>query len=80
VHVSLGKDLSGRVQGASSGRVSLYREAGDGSRMFVGTFPVGAGGSFAGSDPIATPPAAYRAVWVDPATSIPYAALLHTAA
>jgi hypothetical protein len=80
VHVSLARNLSGRVEGASSGAVSLYREAADGSRTLVGSFPVGPDGSFAASDPAATPPAAYRAVWVDPATSIPYAALLAAAA
>src|SRR5205085_11842499 len=78
VHVSLGRDLSGRVDGASTGAVSLFREVADGSRTLVGSFPVGSDGSFAASDPVKTPPAAYRAVWVDPAPSIPYAALLST--
>jgi hypothetical protein len=78
VHVSLGTNLSGRVEGTSSGAVSLYREAEDGSRTLVGSFSVAPDGSFAGSDPAATSPAAYRAVWVDPTTSIPYAALLST--
>ena len=79
VHVSLSRDLTGRVQGASSGTVSLYREAANGSRTVVGSYAVAADGSFAASDPAAaTPPAAYRAVWVDPTTSIPYAALLAT--
>jgi hypothetical protein len=77
-HVSLNRDLSGRVQGASSGAVSLYREAAEGSRALVGSFPVAADGSFAASDAAATPPAAYRAIWVDPSTSIAYAALLAT--
>jgi len=77
VRVSLNKDLSGRVEGASSGAVTLYRDAADGSRAVVGSFPVAADGSFAASDPAAaTPPAAYRAVWLDPATSIPFCALL----
>jgi hypothetical protein len=79
VHVSLAKDLSGRVEGAVSGAVSLYREAADGSRTLVGSFPVAADGSFVASDAAATPPAAYRAVWVDPTTSIPYVALLASA-
>lgn len=77
-HVSLGKDLTGRVQGATSGAVALYRETADGSRTFVGSFPLAADGSFAASDTGATPAAAYRAVWVEPSTSIPYAALLST--
>jgi len=78
VHVSLGKDLTGGVEGASSGAVSLYRETADGSRTFVGSFPVAADGSFVASDSAATPAAAYRAVWIDPSTSLPYAALLST--
>jgi hypothetical protein len=77
VHVSLNRDLTGRVQGADPGAVSLYREAADGSRTLVGTFPAAPDGSFTASDPAAsTPPAAYRAVWVDPVTSIPYSGLL----
>jgi len=77
VRVSLDNTLAGRVQGAGSGSVALYREAADGSRTLVGSFAVGADGSFAASDPAApTPPTAYRAVWIDPATSIPYAALI----
>src|SRR3954470_4955549 len=80
VHVSLARDLTGRVQGATSGAVLLYRDSADGSRTLVGSVPVAADGSFVASDVSATPPAAYRAVWVDPATSMPYAAVLATAA
>jgi hypothetical protein len=77
VRVSLNSDLTGRVQGVGSGAVSLYREAADGSRTLVGSFSTATDGSFTASDPAAsTPPAAYRAVWVDPVTSIPYSALL----
>ena len=76
-HVTLNKDLTGRVQGASSGAATLYREALDGTRAAVGSFGVGADGSFTASDPgVASPPAAYRAVWTDPATAIPYCAVL----
>jgi hypothetical protein len=79
VHVSLNRDLTGRVQGAGSGTITLSREAANGSRTVVGSFAVAADGSFAASDPAAaTPPAAYRAVWIDAATSIPYAAVLAT--
>lgn len=81
VRVSLAKDLTGRVDGASSGAVALYREAADGSRTFVGSFAVAGDGSFAAADPAAaTPPAGYRAIWVDPTTSIPYCAVLTTGA
>ena len=79
VHVSLSTDLTGRVQGASSGAVVALprgrRRLAHGRRQLRRR----ADGSFAASDPAAaTPPAAYRAVWVDPTTSIPYAALLAT--
>jgi hypothetical protein len=76
VRVSLNSDLTGRVEGASGGFVSLFRERSDGSRTAVATFPVASDGSFAASDPNAgAPAAAHRAVYVDPTTSIPYAAL-----
>jgi hypothetical protein len=79
VRVSLNTDLTGRVQGAGSGTVVLNREAADGSRTVVGSFAVGPDGSFAASDPaVATPPAAYRAVWVVATTGIPYCAVLAT--
>jgi hypothetical protein len=76
-HVTLNKNLTGRVAGATSGPVTLYREAADGTRTPVGSFAVAADGSFTASDPASgTPPASYRAVWTDPATSIPYCAVL----
>jgi hypothetical protein len=79
--VTLNKDLTGRVEGATSGPVTLYREAADGTRTSVGSFAIAADGSFRASDPASgTPPAAYRAVWIDPATSIPYCAVLATGA
>jgi hypothetical protein len=75
--VSLARDLTGRVAGATGGSVTLYREHPDSPRTAVGVFPVAADGTFAASDPTATPvAAAYRVVYVDPATSLPYAALL----
>jgi hypothetical protein len=76
-HVTLNKDLTGRVEGATSGAVTLYREAPDGTRAVVGTFAVARDGSFTAADPAsAPPPTAYRAVWTDPATSIPYCAVV----
>jgi hypothetical protein len=57
--------------------VTLYRERPDGARAAVATFPIAADGSFAASDPTAgAVAAAHRVVYVDPATSIPYAALV----
>ena len=80
VRLSLNRDLSGRVDGVSGGAVTLYRERADASRVAVGTFPVGVDGSFAAADPTGGPAAStYRAVYVDPVTSIPYAALLPAA-
>jgi hypothetical protein len=77
LRISLKPDLTGHVEGASGGAVTLYRERPDGSRAAVGMFPVAADGSFAASDPTdAAVAAAHRAVYVDPATSIPYAALV----
>ena len=78
VQVTLNANLTGTVQGAASGSVTLYRETA-GARVLVGTFPLAADGSFTASDPGASkPPAAYRAVWTDPATGIPYCAVFAT--
>ena len=77
VQVTLNPNLTGSVSGASGGSVMLYREAANGSRTAVGTFALSAGGTFVATDPnAATPPAAYRVVWTDPATGIPYCAAL----
>lgn len=74
--VTLNADLTGRVEGASGGTVALYRERPE-ARTLIGSFPVAAEGSFAGGDPTATAvTAAYRAVYVDRASGIPYAALI----
>ena len=79
VQVTVNANLTGSVQGATGGWVTLYRESAAGARTAVGTFPLAAGGTFAASDPNASmPPAAYRVVWTDPATGIPYCALLAT--
>jgi hypothetical protein len=81
VRIALTRNLSGRVDGVTGGRVTLYRERADAPRVAVGTFPVAADGSFVAVDPTAGPTApTYRAVYVDPATSVPYAALLPAAA
>lgn len=80
VHVTLGAvegQLAGRVDGASGGSVAVYRENAGGSRTLVATVPLAPDGTFTATDPTLGPaaPAAYRAVWTDPATSIPYASL-----
>jgi hypothetical protein len=79
--VSLSADssghLDGRVDGASGGVVQLYRETGT-TRTPLGNAELAADGSFAYDDAAPTSPTLYRAVYVDPATSIPYASLLRT--
>jgi hypothetical protein len=68
--------ISGRVQGARGGRVTVYRERSETSRQTAGTLKLGAGGLFSLVDPPRAQPTLYRAVYVDPATGIPYAKLL----
>jgi hypothetical protein len=84
VHVSLSAEprddgtiaLSGRVQGARGGHVTIYREHAKTRRETAGTVKLGAGGSFALVDTPRARPVFYRAVYVDPTTGIPYAKLL----
>ena len=66
---------SWRVQGATGGTVTVYEEAAGRPRHSVFEAPVAADGAFSFSLPI-VPGANYRAVWVDPATGVPYARLL----
>ena len=84
VHVSLTADaqgngtiaLSGHVQGAHGGHVTIYREHAKARRETAGTVKLGAGGAFTLVDSTRAHPVFYRAVYVDPATGIPYARLL----
>jgi hypothetical protein len=77
LHLTLNRDLSGRVDGAGGGAVTLYRERPDGTRSVVGLFPLAVDGSFKASDPTAGPVASgYRVVFTDRTTSIPYAAVV----
>jgi hypothetical protein len=66
---------SWRVRGATGGTVTIYEEAERQPRHSVFEAPVAADGAFSFSLPI-VPGANYRAVWVDPATGVPYARLL----
>ena len=66
---------SWRVRGATGGTVTIYEEAAGRPRHSVFEAPVAADGAFSFSLPI-VPGAGYRAVWVDPATGVPYARLL----
>jgi hypothetical protein len=82
VHVSVATtstELTGRVDGAEGGTVELYREQPGRERALAATVPVAADGSF--SAPLAAPgsPTLYRAVYRDPASGLPYAALTRAA-
>ena len=87
VHVSLSAEarpdgtiaLSGRVQGARGGKVTIYRERSKAIREPAGIAKLGAGGTFALVDSPRIRPTFYRAVYTDPATGIPYAKLLRDA-
>jgi hypothetical protein len=84
VHVSLSAEaradgtvaLSGRVQGARGGKVTIYRERSKAIREAAGIAKLGTGGTFALVDSPRIRPTFYRAVYTDPATGIPYAKLL----
>jgi hypothetical protein len=72
-----GGTVSGRVDGATSGAVDIYRETGAG-RTLAGHAELAADGTFSFRDTPPLSPVAflYRAVYVDPATTIPYASLV----
>jgi hypothetical protein len=71
--------IQGRVDGATGGFVDIYRETG-GGRTPAGRAEVASDGTFSFRDIPPLSPAAflYRAVYVEPATGIPYASLLRT--
>ena len=79
LHVSLtptpGGSLAGRVEGASGGAVEIYREQEAVHRAPVATVPLAADGSFTAQDVPPHLPTVYRAVYRDPVTGVPYAAL-----
>jgi hypothetical protein len=68
--------LEGRVVGGAGGSVVVYRERPGSPRLAAGTAPLAADGSFSLDDNPSERPLLYRAVYVDRATGIPYAALL----
>jgi hypothetical protein len=70
-------DISGRVGGVSSGKVTLYRERPGEARVAIGSLSL-SGGSFSFLDTPPVRPVLYRAVFTDPKTGIPFAALLRT--
>jgi hypothetical protein len=73
--------LSGSVQGVSgtpaAGAVELWRETAAGSELLT-TLPLAADGTFSTVDTPPVRPLVYRAVYVDPASGLPIAALLRT--
>jgi hypothetical protein len=81
VQVSITADanglVEGRVDGASGGGVQIYRETATG-RTPVAVVQLAGDGSFSFQDAAPTSPTLYRAVYVNAATSIPFAALLRT--
>jgi hypothetical protein len=76
VRVTLNADLTGTVEGAFGGVVTVYRELPGTARSVFATVPLGAGGTFSVTPPPAPDGAAYRAVYEGPETQIPYAALV----
>jgi hypothetical protein len=79
VRVSITADatglVQGRVDGASGGGVQIYRET-EAERVHVGTGELAPDGTYSFQDAAPTSPTLYRAVYVDAATPIPFAALL----
>jgi hypothetical protein len=69
--------VSGTVLGVAKGTVTIYRERPGERRRPVGRVGL-TGGSFSFVDRSSTQPLVYRAVYTDPATGIPYAALLRS--
>jgi hypothetical protein len=67
--------VTGRVPGVTSGKVAIYRERPGFARQLVGHASI-SGSSFAFNDRSPIRPILYRAVYTDPATGIPFAALL----
>jgi hypothetical protein len=68
--------LDGRVRGVAKGSVTIYRERPGEARTRVGRAPLAADGSFTFADEPPVRPLVYRAVYTDPATGVPFAALL----
>jgi hypothetical protein len=68
--------VTGRVRGGAGGTVTVYRERPGSPRESAGSARLTADGSFSLVDRPQARPLLYRAVYVDAATGIPYAALL----
>jgi hypothetical protein len=70
--------LSGRIRGYTGGRVTIYRERPGAARSLAGAVTPSRDGSFTFTDKRPLRPLLYRAVYAQPKTGVPYAALLRT--
>jgi hypothetical protein len=70
--------LSGRIRGYMGGRVTIYRERPGTARSLAGAATPARDGSFTFTDKRPLRPLLYRAVYAQPKTGVPYAALLRT--
>ena len=70
--------LSGRIRGYTGGRVAIYRERPGSARSLAGAATPARDGSFTFTDKHPLRPLLYRAVYTQPKTGVPYAALLRT--
>ena len=68
--------LQGRIRGVGKGSVAIYRERPGDARTAVGRATIAADGTFSFLDRPTVRPLVYRAVYTDPVTGVPYAALL----
>jgi hypothetical protein len=70
--------LSGHIRGYTGGRVTIYRERPGAARSLAGAATPARDGSFTFTDKHPLRPLLYRAVYAQPKTGVPYAALLRT--
>ena len=70
-------DLSGRVDGVTSGSVEVWRETATGPELLT-SLPLAADGSFTLTDLPPVRPLTYRVVYRDPVSGLPLAALYRT--
>ena len=70
--------LGGRIRGYTGGRVSIYRERPGSQRSLAGAVTPARDGSFTFTDKRPLRPLLYRAVYTQPKSGVPYAALLRT--
>jgi hypothetical protein len=70
--------VSGHIRGYTGGRVTIYRERPGSARSLAGAATPARDGSFTFTDKHPLRPLLYRAVYTQPKTGVPYAALLRT--